>query len=278
MEYLSTYGFALLIIAVISTLLYILLTLPPAIPSSQCNFNGYINCRLIVVGSNSHSTRAVLLFSNPQQYQLENVSVAINITGIGVISGKCSPNVVISGGDIECVINSGTTITQNQLANGAITVTATVCTVMTGGCSSPVQQTYSGSYTTHINPLLPPPNCNMTLAASNATEFIGIGDTVTANVKLLGYNIAGATVNFTSNKTTVGIQPQYSNTDSNGNATSTISSQTAEKALIKANYTNCSASTVVDFVVPVKLVFADNIPNTGYNVLSVDSVWYSSLP
>ena len=280
MEYLSTYGFALLILVVIAAILYVILTVPQAIPSTQCNFNGYINCRLLTVGSNAHSTRAILLFSNPQQYQLQNVSVTINITGVGTFSGKCSPNVVISGGDIECVINSNATITQNQLANGAITVTATICTYVTGsGCGSPVQQSYSGTFITHVNPLLPPPTCNMSLTVSNSTQFAGVGhDAVTANVKLLGYEIAGATVNFTSNKTTTLINPEYVNTDSNGNATTAVSSNTSGNSDITATYTNCSASININFIVPVYVTFGMNLANTGANALSVDSASYSNLP
>lgn len=73
MEYLTTYGIELLIIAIIAAILYSYATLATTAPSS-CVFSSYVTCRQVSIGSNSAGTQAVILLSNSQQYAIENPS------------------------------------------------------------------------------------------------------------------------------------------------------------------------------------------------------------
>ena len=288
-EFLSIYGFAILGIAVFAIILYFLLTVPGSSVPNQCAFSGYLSCKDIAIGSNSVSSRAVFLFTNIQQYAIANVVATINMSSVGSFSGKCSPNVILPGGDLECVINFGVKITPNQLAKGTLSLNDKICTSTSGNqCGPTVPQSFGGTFTTHIAPLVPPPKCSISLDVQNATSFVGVKDMLTANVKILGYAISGATVNFTSTSANVFFSPSLANTDSNGNSTTyAFSGGPITGETLTATYANCSATNTIAFVKPIYLTFTSNtIGNSNDNlqyqseVVNVNSNQYpaSQLP
>lgn len=151
-ELLASYGYAVLIIIIVASVLYILITVPSSIPSNQCSFSQYLTCKDVILVSNATSARAVFLLSNSQQYSIEQPSAVLNITGVGSYPGSCFPNYILSGGVVECIINMNKPITLNALINGNVKLTATVCTkITTKGCSSPVLQTYDGTFLAHVS-------------------------------------------------------------------------------------------------------------------------------
>ena len=284
-EFLSIYGFAILGIAIFAIILYFLLSVPGGSVPNQCAFSGYLSCKDIAIGSNSVSSRAVFLFTNIQQYAIANVVATINMSNVGSFSGKCSPNVILPGGDLECVINFGVKITPNQLARGSLSLNDKVCTSVSGSsCGSAVSQSYGGTFTTHIAPLVPPPKCSISLDVQNATTFTGVKDRLTANVKILGYAISGATVNFTSTSSNVFFSPSLVNTNSNGNSTTyTFSNNPLSGETLSATYANCTASNTISFVQPIYVTFTANIiGNKNYDlqyqseVVGVNSKQYSA--
>lgn len=246
------YGFSLLVTGIVAAVLYFYVAVPSTIPSSQCNFGSYLSCRAIVVGSNSLGTGATLLLTNIQQYAIENPSVTINITGVGNYTGSCYPSFVKPGGIIECTVTIDKQINQNELRSGEVYISTSVCTQMGSGCGSPLQQTYGGTFSTTISTFVPPPQCSVALSVANSTQSSQGGkDLLTANVKISGEDIAGATVGFISDNGGVGINPQYSNTNSDGNATSYASSTSANGAvLVTASFGGCSDSQTINFVTP----------------------------
>ena len=278
-EFLSVYGFAILGIAVISILLYVFIIVPSTAVPNQCSFPGYLTCKDINLGSNSVVSRTVLVLSDSQQYALMNATATINITDVGAFSGACSPSFILPGGLMECIINFNKQVTQNQIKTGQIYLSATVCTTPTqSGCGGPVQQTYGGTYMVHVTPLIPPPQCSISLSAANSTQMLNQKDTLTANVKILDIPVAGATVNFTTSASGVTVSPQQSNTDSNGNATSYAFSASYSSANITASFSNCTASASIDFVNPIYLTFDSNVRSSSTTLITIDSSQYTSLP
>ncbi len=260
-EFLSIYGFAILGIAIFSIILYFLLTVPTSVVPNQCSFSGYFACKDISIGSNSLTSRTVFLLTNLQQYAIANAFATINISNVGTFAGACSPNTILPGGDLECVINFNTKITPNQLAKGTLSLNDKVCTSVAGNsCGSQIPQNYTGIFSAHVSPLVPPPKCTISLNVQNATIFTGVRDKLTANVKILGYPISGASVNFTSTSSNVFLNPPLSNTDSNGNAISyALSPNSLADQTLTATYANCSASNTISFVQPIYLTFTANI-------------------
>lgn len=250
-EFLSIYGFAIILIIAVAGIAYFFITKSQSLAPTQCDFSGYLNCKVMLLGANSVTTRAVLLLSNEQQYSIQNPSITLNITGSGTYAGTCKPNYARQGADIECVVNINKQITTSQLSTGNISVSLSVCTQITQGkCSSPIAQTYSGTFTTFVNSQPPVPQCGMTITAINTSQSatLTILDPVTANVKLSGYKINGAAVNFTSNTLNAGVSPEYTTTDSNGNAITYVSSGVSSTtANIVATFSNCTASKILTF-------------------------------
>ncbi len=284
-EFNTVYAFALIAIVVIAALIYFFFAVPSSIVPDHCGFSAYVNCEQVAIGSNSASggATAVLLLSNPQRYAVEDPAVSVNITGVGSYGGTCNPGFVLPDGIIECAVNFNSKIVKNQLLNGEMYLTVTVCTEATqAGCgalgSSPIQQTYSGTFVVHSTSSLVLPGCSVSLQMLNTTQILGGEDELIANVKILGTVVAGATVEFSSKDSGVSFLPEYSNTDSNGNAISYASSTTTQNAGVSATFGDCSASNTIDFSMPIYITFADNIPNTGYNVIAVGISSYSLLP
>lgn len=249
LEYFSAYSYGILVLAVIIAIVYAFFSLPQNIPQSQCIFPGYTSCKTLLFGTNGLATRVVLLFSNAQQYSIRNSSFAINVTGLGNYQGGCTPALAIPGGYVECVININNRL-PSQLVTGSMTIYTSVCTQATyKGCGMPISQVYSGLFSTHASPALPNPQCTIYISAANSTQLAnGVPDQLTSNVKIMSYGIGGGTVNFTANTINVGISPQYSESDSNGNAIAYASSLTHNTVgRITAAFENCTNSTTVTF-------------------------------
>ncbi len=260
-EFLSIYGFAILFITITVVLIYAFLTFTSTTVPTQCSFQGYVTCKAMTIGSNSLTTSAVFLLSNSQQYAIENPSATINITGVGSFGGTCAPNFILPGGILECIITFSQTITAKQISNGNIYLSTTVCTQPTQtGCASPVPQTYGGTFSAPISSLIPPPGCSISLS--------GVGDRLTANVKISNINVAGVTVDFTSNNPiTVSLSPPFSNTDSNGNTVTLASGSAQGNTLITANAIGCTQSLIINTAAPLHYSFTGNaVLSTGGTV------------
>ena len=250
-ELLSVYGIALLGIAVVAVIIYAIFAVPSSSVPNLCTFSGYVSCKNIAIGSNSAMSRAILLFSNSQQYTVENAIPTINIAGTGTFSGNCSPYLALPGGVFECVINFNKKMTPNQLSSGNLSLGITVCSALgQKNCASSLRENYSGKFNVHISPVVPPPRCTISLSGNTVTP-IGIKNGLTANVKLFNTNIAGATVNFTTaNSLDVALTESLINTDSNGNATTLAYSSIPGNYVITASFANCTVSNTITYQAP----------------------------
>ena len=72
MEYLTTYGLALLIIVIAVVMLYIFVVVPSASAPTICTFNSGASCNDVILESNTVGASAVLLISNAQPYPIAN--------------------------------------------------------------------------------------------------------------------------------------------------------------------------------------------------------------
>ncbi|MGC8888441.1 MAG: hypothetical protein ACP5K3_00475, partial [Candidatus Micrarchaeia archaeon] len=218
-EYLITYSWAILIAAIIVSILYLFVFAPSAIAPNTCSFAYGAYCQDMVLGSNATSSKVALFLTNTQQYPIVNPSISLNITNIGIVQGKCIPSYVAPGGAIICNVTLPTkAITMGTLVSGRLYLIAIPCpSGSITSCSSGKPQTYTGSFNSRSSPLLTGTSLTISLQAANATSATGIPDLLVANVKLLGYPISGATVNFTASQA-VKISPNPATTDSNGNA------------------------------------------------------------
>ena len=89
-EYLTTYGWAILIIAVVVSLLYAFVFAPSFITPQKCTFASGANCNDVIIGTSSTASKIVLLLSNSQQYSMDTPRMTINMPDVGNVTGTCS--------------------------------------------------------------------------------------------------------------------------------------------------------------------------------------------
>ncbi len=150
-EFLSTYLWALIIIAIVATALYFYLTLPQQSLKDFCTFSYGAYCSEFFVGNNSAGTTASFVITNPQKYLLINPKVAVNMTNIGINSGSCTPdNYIAPGGRMICNVTFPKTPI-GSVAEGNITLQVTVCpSGNPADCSPQENQTYIAAFGTHV--------------------------------------------------------------------------------------------------------------------------------
>jgi hypothetical protein len=230
----------------------------------------------MVLGSNASTSKVALLLTNTQQYPILNPQVSINISNIGLSTGKCTPSFVLPGGAIICNVTLPMkAISMGTLVSGKLYLSAIPCPSGNAtACSSSHRQTYVGSFNSHSSPLLVSTPVSITISAKNYTNSVGIPDLLIATVKLLGYPIEGATVNFTANKTAK-ISPNPLTTDSFGIASTYLTGMQAGKMKVTASFAGVSANVIIYFTTPTYVTFEET-PQISLNdpSLIVDNVKY----
>ncbi|MDE1869985.1 MAG: hypothetical protein KGH71_03300, partial [Candidatus Micrarchaeota archaeon] len=281
-EYLLTYGWAFLIAAIVIASLYLFVFAPSTLTPSSCTFYSGVFCQDLILGSSATLSKMAMLLTNSNPYPIINPSITVNVTGIAPIQGTCVPNFVLPGGAIICSATITPALSQGALASGKFIFSYTPCP---GGnvsqCSSNTRQSYTGSYNTHVSPLLSPTDITITLAAQNSSQ-VALStslDKLTANVKLLGSPLSGATVNFTSNSVSAMISPLVVTSDGSGNAVTHISSSVSGNVLVTAIFANQSANAIILFTPPVcYTISVPGLSGATSNALTIDGVGYSSFP
>jgi len=280
-EYLLTYGWAFLIAVVVIAALYLFVFAPSGIVPSSCSFQSGAYCQDLVLGSSSSLSKLAALLSNTNPYPIITPQITVNISGIAPIQGTCSPNFVLPGGAIVCSATITPAISQSALASGTFIVSYIPCP---GGnvslCSSNQRQFFPGSFNTHSSPLLSPITVNIILTAQNSSQIAlsSVKDKLTANVKLLGTPLSGATVNFTTNSLNAVLTASVATTDGSGNAVVYLSDPVAENVLVRANFSNSTSNTIVQFLPAVCFTFSVGSASPSANALTIDGVGYSSFP
>jgi hypothetical protein len=251
-EYLLTYGWAILILVVIVYLMYYLVILPATITSSHCSMTFGVYCQDIIMGSNAVYSNMVILFTNTQQYALQAPNLSITSPTFGKANSTCEPNFVLPGGSIICIMRIPESIRPASLVSGRLSLNASICTNQNptpNSCLPSPPQTYTGYFNAHVLTSIVTPRIEITFSAENSTQIAnGVPDKLTANVKLFNSPISGATIVFSANQSYPIISPRISTTDSNGDAMSYISSTTAGNVLVNASFANESAFTAIEFI------------------------------
>ncbi len=156
-EYLATYGWALLIIAIASVLLYTYVLAPSASAPNTCLFNtGVAYCRDAIFSSNSVGSTVVIIISNQQQYPIANPEFLINTQNTGNVTGSCIPGYTLASAAVVCNAILPNAYGQGTLVSSLIYFKETTC--VTGStiktCSGGTTQTIKGSLVTHVQPSL----------------------------------------------------------------------------------------------------------------------------
>ncbi len=114
MEYLITYGWAILIIVIVMAILFIFAKLPTQFNNNICTFLNGVNCNDVILFSNTSNsvTQLIVSLSNKQLFSLENpkfnVSVGNkNYTGacFSSLNAQIYSNIIYPGNIFYCIAN-----------------------------------------------------------------------------------------------------------------------------------------------------------------------------
>ena len=278
-EYLITYGWALLIITLVVVLLYAFVLMPSTSAPMVCMFNSGVSCNDAILGSGNTGSSAVMLISNSQPYPIANPLFIINTQGQGNITGTCSPNFVLPGGSMICNASISNPYGQGLYVKSYVYIKANICSSSSYSptCSGSVQ-TLSGIMDTHVQKPLSSTPLTISITALNSTEAAtGMLDPVTVTVTLLGHPYEGASVALSYSPTFPTLFPRLINTNTNGQALGYISSTTQGNVIVTASFAGQTANTVVAFATPIYVTLtATNISSVSGTAVIFGGTSYST--
>lgn len=153
-EFVSTYGFVFIIIALAITVVFILGSAAPNIARpAQCTLSGGFTCSYAVYSVNSGSAGSSVLMV----IATDTVPGVVNVSSFNAIvgslqstSGICIPGVATSGQNIYCVASFNGVLTQGTYYSGTFNITANYCPqratqIYNYTCPSNSNFTYAGS-------------------------------------------------------------------------------------------------------------------------------------
>ncbi|MDE1869255.1 MAG: hypothetical protein KGH60_04825 [Candidatus Micrarchaeota archaeon] len=272
MEYLVTYGWAVLLLAVAALLLYLYVLVPQSVVPSSCTFTSGAYCNDIVVGTGAnHVTKLAIFLTNTQLYPLANPALIVGVNNANTTTYPCSPNFVLAGGSVVCMVTLPVQTSLSQFLAGSLYLTGTYCGLsqnylVTRSCTGQVQ-TYAGSFTSHVQPLINTNNIVLFTAQNASNPANNAKDRLKATVLLLGYPLKGATVNFTANVPYYKLQPNLTTTNSTGIATSDIWGTHAGSVQVNAIYAGITNSVTIQFTLPTSISFS----TSGFAYCSQDT-------
>ncbi len=159
LEYLSTYAWAILILAIILGLLLYFVSLPQSLVQNSCTVNSGVSCQDIVLGSNASTTVVTVRMINQLNTQIQNPRITINFDNAN-LSGACTPISANPGKQLTCTVNLNTVKKEGTFLAGAFYITVGNCGLSanylsTKTCINPTAQTFTGTFSGHTESPIP---------------------------------------------------------------------------------------------------------------------------
>ena len=130
LEFMSTYGFVFLILAIVIAVLYFFLGLPKALIPSQCVFFTNFNCvdSLYTINTSAGANSILFIIAQDNEPGIVNISgFSAFIAGKNSVSGSCTPSTASDGQYVYCTANVAPTPTTGGLYTGTFYMYANYC-------------------------------------------------------------------------------------------------------------------------------------------------------
>ncbi len=247
-EYLSIYGWALLIIAAMFSMLIIYVTLPQSIAPSRCTISVGFYCNAVVFGTNATTQNITIAMAITNKLSLPMDSPNLTITYDGTnYTGSCSPAYLPPGASSVCEFKIPQKARLGDYVSSPIYITAKTCGLaVNSSCASAPKEVYAGNMQAHATTYVSP-NVSLTLSANTTSPIQGHKVKITAYVTLLGYPIGGGVVNFTVNNPNFTISPQSALTSSSGYAYSNLFGSSIGTVKVTGAYASVSKNLTFTF-------------------------------
>ncbi|MCL4374116.1 MAG: hypothetical protein M1360_03985 [Candidatus Marsarchaeota archaeon] len=151
-EFLSTYAFMFLIIAVAVLLLFMYFSLPKNILPSACNFYSGFNCADAVYANTSTGSELLIVATDMMPGIVNTSSFGAYLGYINSTSGYCAPSFAIAGQEMYCIAYFNSKAVLGRSYGGTFHIKANYCaagaaSIYNASCSASSNFTYSGYLT-----------------------------------------------------------------------------------------------------------------------------------
>ena len=152
-EFITTYGWAILILAVVIVMLYYFIGIPSTTVPNTCQFLFGSNCQGIVATSSASSTKMTMVITNAQNYPIFNPLIKVATDSYGNLSAACIPanQLVNPGSEIICNVTIPQKISPGVTVTGTIYLSVDSCpSGNINNCQPKQLQTYKGNIITRV--------------------------------------------------------------------------------------------------------------------------------
>ncbi len=157
MDFIMTYGWALLIIGVIVAFLFVYVRASARAAPASCLFYYGVHCSDIVIAANQAlgKDQLTLVLHNALPYPIESAVMYARINGVNSSASACYPDYVLSGGELACTANVVAPEAVGASVGGIVYVGALYCGLAgnflaTGSCSGAANEIYEGSFNAYV--------------------------------------------------------------------------------------------------------------------------------
>ena len=183
-EFITTYGWAILILAVVITLLYYFIGIPSTSVPSKCQFLFGSNCQGIIATSMASSTKMTMIITNAQNYPIFNPLIKVATDSYGNLSAACVPaNALVNpGSEIICNVTIPQKISPGTTITGTIYLNITACpSGNIKNCQPEQLQTYKGNIITRVTSQSSDIHLTSTSTSSTSTSSTSTSSTSTSS-------------------------------------------------------------------------------------------------
>ncbi len=247
-EYLSVYGWALLIMAAVLAFVLIYVSLPQSIAPSRCTISLGFDCNAVVFGTNTttNNITIAMAITNRLPQPMESPNLTITYNGVNY-TGSCSPAYLPPGASSICEFKIPQKARLGEYVSSPIYITAKNCGLaVNSSCASAPKEVYAGNMQAHATTYVSP-NVNLNLFANTTSPIQGHKVKITAYVTLLGYPVSGGVVNFTVNNPNFIMSPQSALTSSSGYAYSNLFGGSTGTVKVTGAYASVSKNLTFTF-------------------------------
>ncbi len=250
LEYLITYGWAMLIIIAAVGMLYFYLIVPMSVPPNNCDFIVGVTCSNynVAMSPSLKNTASVnLMLENPEYYPIENPVMVVGV-GASNYSSACSPSFVNPGATYICSAQVPDSFGSHLRAN--VYIEEYNCGLskygeFNGTCADPPMQIYKGElYDTFDQNRAVAPT-RMGISPATATFAAGQDYSINSTFYFAGVPTHGITINYTLNNTDARLENAKGFTGSSGEATDTIYAAHAGTVKVTASFDGYSANAII---------------------------------
>ena len=177
-EFLSVYGFVILVIAIAIAVLVLFMAIPKTILPTQCTFLSGFSCvdGIYTINSTAGTNSILLISATDMQPGIVNISSFKGYIDFHEsTSGYCVPSVATEGQKVYCIANIGVTPSFGSVYFGTFDIYANYCTpsssnFYTTKCPSDSNYTYGGNIRTQTVKLAFGKNSNTQINITNSQK------------------------------------------------------------------------------------------------------------